>query len=57
VTADLLWTPPLRQKLADQLPQFAIGLDASPMTAGATRGRAPVSVERTVTLARGRVAA
>ena len=49
VTADLLWAPPLGQKLCDQLPQFAVGLDASPMVAGATRGRAPVGIERTVT--------
>ena len=43
VTADLLWAPPLGQKLRDQLPQFAVGLDASPMIAGATRGRASSS--------------
>ena len=49
VTADLLWAPPLAQKLRDQLPQFAVGLDASPMVAGATRGRATVGIERTVT--------
>jgi hypothetical protein len=29
VTADLLWTPPLRQKLTDQLPEFAIGHDCA----------------------------
>jgi hypothetical protein len=34
VTADLLWTPPLRQQLANQLSQFAIGLDAASMVAG-----------------------
>ena len=45
VTADLLWAPPLVQKLCDQLPQFAVSLDASPMVAGATRGRMPVGIE------------
>ena len=29
VTADLLRAPPLRQKLADQLPQPGIGIDAA----------------------------
>jgi hypothetical protein len=53
VTADLLWAPPLGQKLYDQLPQFAVGLDASPMIAGATRGRATMGIERTVTLTSG----
>jgi hypothetical protein len=57
VTTDLLWAPPLGQKLRDQLPQFAVALDASPMIAGTTRGRAPVGIERTVTPTLGRVAA
>jgi hypothetical protein len=47
----------LGQKLRDQLPQLAVGLDASPMVAGATRGRATVGIERTVTPTLGRVAA
>src|SRR5215218_4916169 len=55
VAADLLWAPPLGQKLRDQLPQFAVGLDASPMIAGPTRGRAPVGMERTVTPTPGRL--
>jgi hypothetical protein len=57
VTTDLLWAPPLGQKLCDQPPQFAVGLDASPMVAGAARGRATVRIERTVTPTLGRVAA
>src|SRR5215217_6637616 len=36
VTADLLWAPPLAQKLRNHLPQFAVGLDASPMIAAPT---------------------
>jgi hypothetical protein len=43
MTADLLWAPPLGQKLRDQLPQFAVGLDASPMIAGPTCGGATVA--------------
>ena len=57
VTGDLLRTPPLGQKLSHHLPQFAVGLDASPMSAGATRGRATMGMERTVTPTPGRVAA
>jgi hypothetical protein len=36
---------------------FAVGLNPSPMIAGATRGRATVRIERTVTPTSGRVAA
>jgi hypothetical protein len=57
MTADQLWAPPLDQKLRDQLPQFAVGLDAPPMIADPTRGRARVGIERTVTPIPGRVAA
>jgi hypothetical protein len=57
VTADLLRAPPLGQKLRDQLPQFAVGLDAAPMMAAATCGRATVGIERTVTQTPGHVAA
>jgi hypothetical protein len=40
LTADLLRAPPLGQKLANQLAQLAVGLDAPPVTAGPARGRA-----------------
>jgi hypothetical protein len=57
VTADLLWAPSLGQQLRDQLAQFVVGLDPSPMAAGATCGRATVRIEGAVALTLGRVAA
>src|SRR3954470_20880829 len=57
LTADLLRAPPLVQKLRDHLSEFGVGLNPSPMIAGATRGRATVRIERTVTPTSGGVAA
>ena len=56
MTADLLRAPPLVQKFRDELPQLTVGLDAAPMIAAATCGRATVGIERTVTATPGRVA-
>jgi hypothetical protein len=47
----------LGQEFRNQLPQFAVGLDASPMIADPTRGRATVGIERTVTPTPGHVTA
>lgn len=50
VQADLLWTPSLRQQLANQLAQLELVVDSSATFTNASSRRSPVGFEGTVAL-------